>query len=340
MPEETVVADPTPAVETPSLEVPRSSSPEYAEWRKSGTLPDKPKTEEAASSIPPETAGESETPQSKQEPKPKQTAEERIAQLEATIEKIRKGSEQKKTPITESSPVKTEPKSFQHPPTRIKPTIEDKKENGTAKFDTYEDFVEDLSDWKAEQREVTKERERQEAAANKAFDEIREKAEAKYENFAEVVGPFATVINEDQKISPVVRRMFLDSSVTADLLYAIGSDAAEQAKFVKMAKEDPGKAIRYVAKVESLIEAELSESAETTRNEKGQFAKEPTETKTPVKRGPESAPAPPLEVGSRGSGTMDESDRAFQAVERGDPKAVRAWMAAENAKELRRRKGI
>lgn len=310
MNEQAVVADSTPAV----MDVSRGplvdiTSEQRAEFRKTGELPktETPKKpEEAAPSSDAEPkgeakpAGESETPESKQElpkPKPKQTAEERIAQLEATIEKIRKGSG-KETPKVESSPTKPEPAV--QPPTRPKPTAEDKKEDGTPKFQTYEDFVEDLSDWKAEQREVKTKREQQEFAQTKAFNAVKEKAEARYENFAEVVGPFATAINEDPKVFPVVKQMFLDSEVTADLLYTIGSNEAEKANFLKMAKENPAKAIRYIALTESLIAEELE----------GKTAKPDEEIPVKPKT---NAPRPPSEAGGRAAAPPDALEAAAKA---------------------------
>src|SRR6185312_263040 len=156
MSEQTVVAESSsaPAVEvsTPVMDVSRGPlvdiTPEQrAEFRKTGNLPEPPKKEEAAPS--PEakqaetsTASEAdkkqETKPAKVE-KPKQTAEERIAQLESTIEKIRKGAGIEKTAEQPKPMPKPEPQY-----TRPKPTAEDKDKDGNLKYQTYEDFVEEL----------------------------------------------------------------------------------------------------------------------------------------------------------------------------------------------------
>ena len=58
-------------------------------------------------------------------------------------------------------------------------------------------------------------------------------------------------------IPPQVLGMVSDSEVLADVIFTIGNDPAELAKFVETARKNPNAAMRYVAKVESLIEAEL-----------------------------------------------------------------------------------
>lgn len=272
-----------------------------AEFRKTGNLPEQPKKEEAAASSEPEKvqakpAGESETPQAQEKPKPKQTAAERIAELKATIAKIEKGAGIKTE--AESSPAKPEPKPVQQPQSDKEPTAEDLNLDGTPKFKTYEEFTKALARYEARQERAEWQREQQAKEEAKAFNAIKEKAEARYENFAEVVGPFATAINEDPKVFPVVRQMFLDSEVTADLLYTIGSNAAEQANFLKMAKENPAKAIRYIALTESLIAEEL-EGKKTPEEA-------PAKPKT-------QAPKPPSEAGGRAAAPPDALEAAAKA---------------------------
>lgn len=314
MSEQAAVADPTPA---PVMDVSRGPlvdiTPEQrTEFRKTGNLPELPKkTEEAATSSEPKPeegkakpAGDSEPPKEKQEnaerkPKPAKTAEDRIAELEATIEKIRKGAG-KETPKVESSPTKpAEPQ--QPPPTRPKPTADDKDSEGKSKYATYEDFVEDLADWKSEQREVKNQREQQERAQANTFNSKVEEARARYENFDEVVGPTATALNTDAKINPVVKQMLLDSDVLPDFLFTVGSDPAELARFTKMAQESPGKALRYIALAESLIAEELE----------GKKTAKPVE-EPPVKP-KTNAPKPPSEAGGRAAAPPDALESAATA---------------------------
>lgn len=307
-----VVAESSPAV----MDVSRGplvnlTKEERVEFRTTGELP-MPKTEEAAPSSEPKPeegkakpVGDSEPPKEKQEsaerkPKPAKTAEDRIAELEATIEKIRKGSGLEK-PKAESEPAKPETKPVQQqPPTRPKPTADDKKEDGTPQYATYEDFVEDLSDWKAEQREVKTQREQREQAQASSFNSKVAEARARYENFDEVVQPTATAINTDADISPVIKQLLIESDVLPDFLFTLGSDPAELAKFVKMAKESPGKAVRYIALTESLIAEELA-----SKNEPAKTEEPPAKPKT-------QAPRPPSEAGGRASAPPDALAAAIE----------------------------
>lgn len=324
MDNETVVAASSPVEAADPFKGEQVSMSEFHKYRTDGELPERFKPAEDAGSAPAETSketeteidGESETPKTEQEKaerKPKPTAEERIAQLESTIEKIRKGAGLEKTQA-ESSPAKSEPAAQQPPPTRPKPTADDTNQDGTPKFSTYEDFVEDLADWKAEQREVKTKREQQQEAQVKSFNAKVEEARGRYENFDDVMQPAVDAIVNDAKVSPVVKQMLDDSDVLPDLMFTIGSDPAELAKFVKMAKENPGKAIRHIALTESLIAKELE----------GKSAGEvpPAKPKT-------QAPKPPSPVGGASSRAFDVSDESLSAEE---------W-ARKRTKELQNRKG-
>jgi hypothetical protein len=101
------------------------------------------------------------------------------------------------------------------------------------------------------------------------------------------------------------------------VLYTIGSDDAELAKFIEMAKANPNKAIRYVAKVESLIADELAKPKETpARAENGQFKPNAPEKKST------SAPKPPSPVNNGGhSRAFDPSDDSLSPEE---------WMRQRN----------
>lgn len=364
MPEETqAVAAPSAAVvEAPSLEIPRSNSPEYVEWRKTGTLPEKkepePKNAESlAADTSKETHSEADEAESapdtdsgkkQQESRRKPGAEARIGELTAKLKQLERDLEEARKPKStqaESSPARQEqpqqPQTYQDYRKAFKPAewIE-----GYAKANpdsSYEEANAAMVDHLADARDYFRQIEQQRQQQANALQELARKAKEKYPDFDEVKTSFLGKVISNQG-KPLIPQPVFDiiesSDYLADVVYTIGSDEAEAAAFVEMAKTNPAKAVRYVAKVESLIEAELAKP----RNDKGQFAANEDEPapKTPAKRGPESAPAPPLEINARGSGTMDEAERAFQAIERGDAKAVRAFMAAENAKDLRRRRGV
>ena len=341
MSEETAVAESSSASVVENLEIPRSGTPDYAEWRVSGKLPDpKPKTEETASSdtLTEETAdaGEATAPQKKQE-KRRPDAESRIAELIAENKRLK--AEREAKPAEAAKPEPKAEKAQQY--TRPRPTPEDKNSDGTPKYATYEDFSEELADWKYEQRRTSEQREQQQQAQTKEVQAKVKEAEARYPNFKEIAIPTVDAIVKNQDIPPVVKQMLNDSEVWTDLIFTLGGDPDALADFVEMAKTAPGKAIRYIANVEREIALELdkgtTEATTAGRDASGKFAKAEA---TPVKRGPESAAEPPLEIGNRGTGSMDEAARALSDIERGNPNAVRAWMKAENAKDLRRRRGV
>lgn len=317
MSEASAVMEATPTV----MEVSRGplvnlTQEERAEFRTTGELP-KPRTEVAATSSDAkpvegkaETAGESDTPKTTQEkpkfePKPKQTAEERIAQLEATIEKIRKGKEEKETPKAEPSPA---PKPVEA--TRPKPTADAKKSDGTPKFETYEDYIEDLADWKAEQREANSKqeaaKESQEKAKKAKYDAAVikvDEAKERYPDFADKAQPFWDEVIVNPKVALAVKEVIDESDYFADLAYTIGGSKEELAKFVAL---PPGKQLRYIALAESLIAEELEGKA------KPEVAPEKPRT---------AAPRPPAEVGGRSTAPIDDE---YAAVAANDYRAASA----------------
>lgn len=321
---------------TPVMEVERGplvnlTGDQRAEFRKTGNLPEPPKREEAAPSSEAQAAEtspapEAENKQQEKKPaeKPKPTAEDRIAQLEATIEKIRKGAGIEKTQKAESSPAKVEQPIQQPQFTRPKPTADDKNKDGSPKFQTYEDFVEDLADWKAEQRWAAQQREQAQQAQARELNAKVAEARSRYENFDEILQPTIDAIVGDTDVAGVVKQMLNDSDILPDLIFTIGSSKEELASFVKMAKENPGKALRYIALTESLINEELEGKAKPKGGDK------PKET--PAK--PQTAaPKPPSEVGGRAASLGDALESAAKA---GD---FRNFKAEANRRYLAKLKG-
>jgi len=296
MDEQAVVVESQPTLDVSRGPLVDITPEQRAEFRKTGNLPEPPKTEEAAPSSEPKPeeveakpTGDSEPPPVQEKKAKKvQTAEERIAQLEATIEKIRKGAG--KETKAESSPATPKPEY-----TRPKPTADDKDDKGNPKYATYEDYIEDLADWKGEQRDAANQRIAQEQAQLREFNQKVAEAKSRYENFEEVVEPAAGMIHADPNIPPVVKQMLRDSEVLPDFLFTVGSDPAELERFVKMAKENPGKALRYIALTESLIADELKPREEA-----------PAKPKT-------QAPKPPSEAGGRAAAPPDALESAAKA---------------------------
>lgn len=347
MAEQTITAAPS-AVE--AEDVFRGETPtlaEYARYRTDGELPERFKKAEtqaeAASATSegeqPESAGESEAPEDQQEkPKPHLTAEQRIAQLRSTVERLwqqdepdtikiaqlettidkieqRSGKSRKTAPAPVAQPQQQAQTQQQPQYTHPKPTIEDKNPDGTAKFATYEDYVEALGRWSAKEERATWERE---DAIKQQQREIGEKiadARQRYEDFDEVAVPAINEIVSAQSVSPAAKAMLNDSDVLPDLAYVIGGDAQTLEDFLKM---PPGKQLRYIAVTEALIKGELKDDESGSEAS----AKPPAKQQT-------AAPKPPSPVSGGSSRAFDVSDESLSPEE---------WMRKRNADLAKRAK--
>lgn len=351
MSEQLTQAAPSPAApETESFEIPRSGTPEYADWRLNGKVQEKqPKPAETApADTSKETASDpergenapgTEPGKSTQESRRKPGAEARIAELTARAKALERELEEARKP----KPAQADPTPSARPVpqyTRPKPTPEDKGPDGNPKYSTYEDYVEELADWKAEQRIAQRDQQAAVAEAQKSVSQKLEEARKRYENFDSVALPLVPELMKPD-IPREVLAVLNDSPVLADLLYTIGGSEVSKADFLAACRNNPSKALRVALLMEQEIQAELAKghTEPAGRNERGQFTAQPGKDATPAKKGPENAPEPPIEIGNRGAAPMDEAARALQAVERGDNNAFRAWKQAEDAKALRRRRG-
>lgn len=311
MADESAVAVATPANDVDSGSLGGLTPDQRTEWNKTGELP---KSEVAAPSSEPKPegedkpAGESETPQTQEKPgiKPKLSAAERIAEIRAkadkTIRDIRKGAglpEDEETKLAAPSPAKPDaeaPKPQEVKPTRPKPAVDAKNEDGTDKYATYEDYIEELADWKAEQRDAKTQREAERKAQLDHGIAKVEEAKARYKDFETIGKTFWEEVVNNPDINPTIKAMIDDSEYFADLAYTIGSDPAELAKFKAL---PAGKQIRYIALAESLIADELDGKKVTTEE-------------TPAK--PQTrAPRPPSEAGGRAASPPDALGAAASA---------------------------
>lgn len=304
--------------ETPTLD-------EFNSYRQTGELPArfKPQAESDPAATPEETErpeGEDpehepdSDPEDTQEPKPKSKYEKRVLQLLEKTKELERKLAEKQDVKTEPSTVKPETQF-----TRPKPTADDKKPDGTPKFDNYEDFVEDLADWKAEQRWEIAKREQEQKDAQKALQAQIEEARSRYDDVDDVIFPAAKTINEAQ-IPLAVKEVFAKSDMFIDLCYVVGSDPDELKKFISLAQTNPRAAIGKVFEYERGIQEELSKP----RDDKGKFASK--EAPEPKKT---SAPKPPSPVGGASSRAFDVSDESLSPEE---------WMRKRNA-DLQKKRG-
>jgi hypothetical protein len=289
---------------------------EFSKYRQDGELPERFKAA-VAESAPADTLEETEETEGEDpEPAPASEPEETQELKPKTAKRIQQLLEKNKElerKLADKQDVKTEPSPAPAPQTtRTKPTAEDKNQDGTPKYSTYEDFVEELADWKAEQRLETAKREQVQQEAQKALKGKLDQARARYDDADDVIFPANQAI-QTAKIPQVIKEVIAQSAEFIDLLYVVGSDPAELKKFIELAQSDPRAAIGKVFEYERGIREELSKESSTPRDDKGKFTA-PEAKKT-------SAPKPPSPVGGASSRAFDVSDESLSADE---------WMRKRN----------
>ena len=190
----------------------------------------------------------------------------------------------------------------------------------------------------ADQREAFRATEQHIAQQRQTVGEKLAEARKRYQDYDAVAQPFVK-----EMLQPDIPREIFgvlnDSPVLADLIYVIGGDEASKNDFLDACRTNPSKALRVALLMEQDIVKELEKGKSASdRDDKGQF--KPKLVETPAKKGPEAAPAPPIEINHRGGGEMDEAARAISQIERGNDAAFREWKRAEDRKTLARRRGV
>jgi hypothetical protein len=329
---------------------------EFNHYRETGELPERFKTADKADSAPAdkleetaaevnetESAGESETPNEEQEqPRPKKprTAPERIAQIDATINKLwdqeepdiikigqleatREKIEQRaglkrKTETAPVTPQAAHPQTYKAWEEAFNPEqwIEDyAKAHPEASYERANTAMFTHMLGIRDQFQAVEQTRRQQV---QTLAQKVEEGKAIYgEEFGDLADQAAGAILS-QDLPQIVRDRFAHSDVLPHLVYMLGSDPAALADFLKTAKSDAFKALDQIALTESLVREEIG-NKETERNDKGQF-KSPAKPKT-------GAPKPPSPVSGASTGAFDVSDESLSPEE---------WMRRRNA-DLKKR---
>jgi hypothetical protein len=291
--------------------------------------PDAPKA--AKSEGKPESATESETVKEPQEKGSKKlTADERIAQLEATIEKIRKSAgkaEPKQAEETKAEPVTRQPvvvKAKLEAPKE--PDMKDPKYAGADGWEKYEadirQYTKDLAKYEAavaskDAVEQYKQEQLQKQQAEKVAKEFAA-AEQKYPDYKEKSQPLIDALigemqaaPEAKTIHPVILEAIGSNPLCADILYVLGPNKDE---FLALARSNPVAALEKVAVIKHLISEEFAKAKPAESKEPKEEKKTPVETVT-------RAPKPPSEVGGRATTADDEGQ---QAAKSGDFRSAKA----------------
>lgn len=122
-------------------------------------------------------------------------------------------------------------------------------------FENYTDFVEKLTDWKADQRESTNREQRIKTGQQERARDFSGKlveGTTKYKDFADVVyNPQNLDINDSNQ--QAVIDALQGSERTADILYHLGSNPEEGREFVYNSVHNPLAAARQIGKLEASI---------------------------------------------------------------------------------------
>lgn len=256
--------------------------------------------------------------QEKKERKPgeKLSAEERISQLTAEIKTLKAERERSRPADTKPPVEEKKPAAVEQKYTRAKPTADDKGDDGSPKYKSYEDFIEDLSDWKAEQREVKLRAELQQQAQRQKVETEFAEAKKLYPDFEEKSKPIIDALTSDPDIPEAFKAAVGTSDVFTHLVYALSEQQAEQ--LFDLAKTNAIKAVMKLGVLEDAVRSELAKDSKEKPK-----AEEKTDETPPAKPQPR-APKPPAEVGGRGTAPADEQAEAartgnfaaFEAAER------------------------
>lgn len=233
---------------------------------------------------------------------------------------------------------------------RPKPTTDDKKLDGTAKYSTYEEFVEDLSDWKSEQRvkaalderfakeyesrekerkdKETSERDSKIAEANKVIAELwsARVGEARKRYGADEFDSVALDEKLPIKEGTVVDSFILDSEYGTDVLYYLATNPEELDRINTLT---PIAQARELTKIELKFTKE-PEPAPTKKDDAAAPEKEAPAAPAPRQTRP--LPPPMREVGGRGTQVSDPVTSA------GIAKDFTAYKQAANLRDLQSRK--
>lgn len=310
------------------------SSEQREHWNKTGDIPETPEAQDSAPAdkkdakeVKPEPDGKSaaepgtaKTQEKQRKPGEKLNAEERISQLSGQVKELKTKLEERdrareaatqppaKVETTEK-PTQSELKA------PVKPKIDDKNADGTAKFKTFEEFdeakdkyFEDLTDFKTKEALRQADQERAQKASEQVLNQQMTEARKQYADFDEVAGPILKSVFENKEIHGAVKQAINNSPVLPHLLYGLGGNQKQLDNLVALSKSDPIEAIKRLGAIEDLVIQELAKAS----GAKDQGGDADAGKKSPVETKPR-APKPPSEVGGRGTAPEDALVAAARA---------------------------
>jgi hypothetical protein len=153
------------------------------------------------------------------------------------------------------------------------------------KFDTHDEYLEALTDWKLEQRETERENKKREVELKTQQQSQAQSFQAKVKDFAKSTEDFNDVVSEvdDITLTPGLQEVLISSEVGPELMYELAKNRKELERINALG---PLAAAREIGKIEARLSKAHSPS------------KEAKQTK---------APQPISPVGNKGSGKPAKS---------------------------------
>jgi hypothetical protein len=345
--ENVVVNQPADAAPSQAVEVPKNSE-DYAKWRLTGALPEKPQKAPADGDAKPsdsDAAGKADekgAPASEagketkgKEQQPRSTAATRLNEILADLKTAGLSPAELKTFKREHQkplPVIAAPEKPVEPVERPKrPKYEDFEGDNEAYEAAMDKHEESLAEWKAEQAiERFKKNESDKATRNELTSKL---AEAKTRYGEEAQSVITTTVGQivgDAKISMEIKRIINESPVLVDLMFVMGQKAEDLADFINTAQVDPGAAIRKVILLERLVMEELTKK----KPAKADGDEEELEVVATTLKKLTKAPPPPEELGGHKGGLPDE------VAEAGKDGDFARFRRTANSRDLARAKGL
>lgn len=295
----------TQAASSPAEDVFGGQNPtfdEFNSYRQTGELPARFKPAEPADPAPAdapeekvdeaEIAPESDPEEAQEPPQKGSPAQKRILQLLADKKELQRKLDAAAKP---DAPPDPSPEPAQQQSSRPKP--DDTKPDGTPKYKDWEDYNEALIDWKAGEKIAQFQYAQQQQAQLQVLKSKLDEARTRYDDADSVIFPAAQTIL-DAQIPPAIKEIFAQSEHFVDLCFVVGSDPAEMAAFIALARTNPRAALGKVFEYERGIASELAK------------AKEPDGGKAPEKKST-SAPKPPSPVSGGSQRAFDVSDESL-----------------------------
>lgn len=333
----TVVVDSSSTAEATAVEqeIPSAGS-ERIEWQKTGKITPKAAPTPASEASPKAKAESAAASEAAPQEKSRDNAATRLQEILADLKTAGLSPAELKTFKREAA--KTQAESSPAKPPEVKPVeLAEPKEpdmnaaeyqgaDGWTKYEAdVRKYTRELAKYEAAKAvENYKTGQRQAEELSRVQQQIKTGRE-KYQDFDQKAEPIIAEFSKD--LSSPVSQAIGTSPVFEHLIYTIGGDSEA---FIKLAKENPLAAVKRVGVLEALILEELKGSAkETPRDDKtGQFQSAPEKKAKAVS----SAPAPPAEVGGKGTPPADEVEAALES---GNQSRYNELM---NARDLARRK--